>query len=102
MFDEHDLIALMEAYSRGDTLARKALIDALEEAGDPRGDAVRAEQVDWDALARRLAPHDSRYYRWLIDCARFGSTTHEEVAAAVRRTRRNWLRGLFPEIHWPG
>jgi hypothetical protein len=110
MLDLHDLIALLEAYCRGDTLARKVLIDALEEAGDPRIDAVRAEAIDWDELARRLAPspgghvwymglpRDVSYFRWLIDCARYGSPTRPDVALAVRRARRDWLQGLFPEV----
>jgi hypothetical protein len=110
MLDEYDLIALVEAYSRGDVLARKVLIDALEEAGDSRVDAVRAEKVDWDALARELAPNVSTYYggqrevgyyRWLIDCARYGSETRIDVANAVRRTLRAWLQGLFPEVPFP-
>jgi hypothetical protein len=106
MLDERDLIALLEAYTGGDRLAWRALIDALEEDGDPRAEAVRGERVDWDALARKLAPqndwghgfNDRAYFRWLIDCARYGSTTHAEVAQAVRQARRQWLQGLFPEV----
>jgi hypothetical protein len=99
MLDGHDLAALLNAYTSGDTLARKALLDALEEAGDPRADAVRAERVDWDAVARRLRPaRDTAYHRWLIDCARVGSATRPDVVAAVRRARRDWLRRLFPEV----
>jgi hypothetical protein len=109
MLDEYDLTALLQAYS-GDTLARKALIDALEEAGDPRLEAVRAEAVDWDGLAQQLAdagkgkswwagtPQGQSYYRWLIDCARYGSATRQDVTDAVRQARREWLQGLFPEV----
>ncbi len=102
MLDGYDLQALLEAYTGGDTLARKALLDALEEAGDPRADEVRAERVDWDALARRLKPRrDTAYHRWLIDCARVGSATRPDITAAVRRARRDWLRRLFPEAALP-
>jgi hypothetical protein len=101
MFDEHDLVALLQAYIAGDVLARKALLDAMDEAGDPRTDAVRNEDVNWDALAGRLAAfhfRDQAYMRWVIDCARLGSPTTEEVAEAVRNARRKWLQKLFPEL----
>ena len=41
MFDEHDLEALLLSYIGGDVLARKVLLDALDEAGDPPTEAVR-------------------------------------------------------------
>jgi hypothetical protein len=114
MFDEQDLIGLVRAYIAGDVLARKVLLDALDEAGDPRTAAVREEDIDWDDLAVRLSggeplpPRRRRkryslnrhaaYMRWLIDCARFGSSTQPEVAEAVREARREWLGKLFPEL----
>jgi hypothetical protein len=115
MFDEQDVIGLMRAYIAGDVLARKVLVDALEEAGDARAAAVRAEDIDWDALAvklagePRLAPRSRRRrvyvlggnaarLRWLIDCARVGSTTTAEVMQAVSEARREWLKTLFPEV----
>jgi hypothetical protein len=107
MLEEHDLIALLRAYIGGDTLARKALLDALDEANDPRLDSVRAEGVDWDALSRGLtgnrnahgwSRNDQPYLRWLIDCARYGSNTLPEIVRAVREARRGWLQELFPEV----
>jgi hypothetical protein len=114
MLDEQDLIGLVGAYIAGDTLARKVLLDALEETGDPRSAVVREEDIDWDDLAVRLCGgkplpprrrrrkyvHDraSANMRWLIDCARLGSNTPPEVADAVREARRTWLERLFPEL----
>jgi hypothetical protein len=107
MFDEHDLLALLQAYIGGDVLARKVLLDALDEAGDPRAEAVRAEAIDWEALAARLAKGSSAWHgypravahmRWQIDCARYGSHTSDEVAQAVRTARREWLQRLFPTL----
>jgi hypothetical protein len=107
MFDEHDLVALLQAYIAGDVLARKALLDALDEAGDPRMELVRAESIDWEALAVKLvglSPQAHGYFpavshmRWQIDCARYGSSTRDEVAQGVRTARRQWLQQLFPEF----
>jgi hypothetical protein len=101
MVDESDLLGLLRAFAGGDLVARRALRDVLEEAGDARAEALQQEGVDWDDLAtqlsRRLAG-SPRWYRWLIDCARFGSPTQPEVAAAVRQARRGWLQELFPEL----
>jgi hypothetical protein len=117
MFDEQDLIGLLRAYVAGDVLARKVLLDALDEAGDPRASVVREEGIDWDALAVKLAREpplpprsrrqrghalgrDSSRIRWQIDCARVGSTTRPEVMHAVSEARREWLQKLFPEVGW--
>ena len=113
MFDERDIIALLGAYIDGDTLARKVLVDALDEAGDARAESFREEDIDWDDVALRLSgatktPHP--YYdsyclsgeiariRFRIDCARFGSPTTPEVTEAVQRARREYAKKLFPEL----
>ena len=112
MFDEYDVTALLLAYIDGDTLARKILVDALEDAGDPRVEQFRDESIDWDAVAIRLSGGrgaSSRYYpnvlsgesarmRFRIDCTRFGSPTTPEVTEAVRQTRRAYAKELFPEL----
>jgi hypothetical protein len=93
-------LGLLRAYLHGDLLARKALLDLLEEDGDPRAASLRHEAVDWNKLARRKArtPAEFRRFRWLIDCARVGSGAPPEVVAAVREARRRWLQPLFPEF----
>ena len=107
MFDEHDIFALLEAYIDGDTLARKALVDALDEAGDERAEQFRNEAIDWDRVALCLAgekkrphwnrlPSQSARLRFQIDCARFGSPTTPEVTEAVRSARRAYVKKLFP------
>ena len=59
--------------------------------------------MDWDLLALRLGVADGvSYCRWLIDCARYGSATRQDVTNAVRQARRDWLRGLFPEVEFSG
>src|SRR5947209_20570060 len=95
-----DLRGLLQAYCRSDRLARAALLDWLEEQGDPRADEVRREDIDWDALAREVVPYRESVsrYRWYIDCARVGSPVMPEVARAVAKTRRLWLQRLFPEV----
>ena len=112
MFDEYDIIALLEAYIDGDTLARKALVDALDEAGDARVEQFREETIDWDALAIRLSGErkkskntfaynlsgESARMRFRIDCARFGSPTTPEVTEAVQHARRAYARKLFPTL----
>ena len=112
MFDEFDMTGLLLAYIEGDTLARKALVDALEEADDPRVEQFRDESIDWDGLAARLSGEKSRprwHYpsclsgesarmRFRIDCARFGSPTTPEVTEAVRRARQAYAKKLFPEL----
>jgi hypothetical protein len=101
MADESDLLGLLRAYAGGDLLARRALRDVLEEGSDPRAEELQQEAIDWDELAARLArqePGSSNWYRWLIDCARFGSPTQPEVAVAVREARRCWLQELVPEF----
>jgi hypothetical protein len=114
MLDEQDLIGLVGAYIAGDALARKVLLDALEETGDARAAAVREEDIDWDSLTeimmsgKPLPPRRRRkkqpfsrgwtHMRWLIDCARLGSNTPPVVAEAVREARREWLEKLFPEL----
>jgi hypothetical protein len=113
MTDLTILGGLLLAYIDGDVLARKALLDFLEEESDARMETVRAENLDWDALAKELAessqapaPYDYEYlrgtsvsrHRWMIDCARYGSTVMPYVAQGVREARRAWLRQLFPEI----
>ncbi len=111
MLDEQDLIGLLRAYVGGDVLARKVLVDALDEAGDARASSVGEEQIDWNTLAQRLAGEPLRalrpgqvligksaYLRWLIDCARVGSPTRPEVTQAVSDARRKWLKQLFPEL----
>jgi len=105
MNDETDLRGLLHAYANGDVLARKVLLDLLEENGDERAEALRAETIDWNAVAQTIArPYDwsVERCRWFIDCARFGSTAPPEVVDAVRLARENWLRGLFPELYAEG
>lgn len=107
MIDPTDLVGLVRAFCGGDLLARKAILDWLEEEGDPRADLVRAEEVDWNALAKRLARQRNVNHhgfanvaqlRFWIDCARYGSTSVPEVTEAVAEARRHWLQGLFPEF----
>jgi hypothetical protein len=112
MFDEHDLIGLLLAYIDGDTLARKALVDALEELGDPRLEQFREEAIDWNKLACRLSRQkakkqsmvdtilsgESARMRFRIDCERFGSETTPEVKEAVRQARQAHVKKLFPEL----
>lgn len=125
MFEAHDLLVMLRAYIDGDLLARKVVVDLLEEAGDPRAEAVRQEAIHWDGLARRLAGLPERpsrrrrlrgpfnqslpepvlsgeaaYLRFLIECARFGSPTRRDVAEAVRDARQTWAAALFPELAW--
>ena len=107
MFDEHDIFALLEAYIDGDTLARKALVDALDEAGDERAEQFREEAINWDRVALRLSGEKKGRYglsgqsarlRFQIDCARFGSPTTPEDAEAVRSARRALVKKLFPTL----
>jgi hypothetical protein len=112
MFDEHDIIALLGAYIDGDTLARKVLVDALDEAGDSRAEQFREEPIDWDRVALRLTGDTARpkvrgysrltgesaRMRFQIDCVRFGSPTTPEVTEAVRRARRAYAKKMFPEL----
>jgi hypothetical protein len=101
---ETDILrGLLGAYFGGDLLARRALLDYLEETGDTRGEAVRAEAIDWDAVARGAAraakrSGDEALFRFYVDCARFNAGASPEVVQAVRAARRRWLQGLFPEI----
>jgi hypothetical protein len=113
------LRGLLEAYVGGDLLARRALLDFLEEVGDRRLEAVRQEAIDWNAVARELCPTTGttpayRYYRkaggedvddpelpryrYFVDCARYGAGATPEVVRAVREARRAWLGKLFPEV----
>jgi hypothetical protein len=110
------LLGLLHAYYRGDRLARRALLDWLEENEDQRYTAVEKEVIDWDAVAGKVCPSgrpsrrrsQQRYspyyssefsrYRWYVDCARFGSSATPEVEQAVREARRRWLQELFPEF----
>jgi hypothetical protein len=95
------LLGLLRAYVEGDLLARRALLDWLEENGDSRLEAVRREEIDWDKVARSVCPnvwHALPRYRWYVDCARVGSTALPEVVAAVQQARRDWLQVLFPEV----
>jgi hypothetical protein len=95
------LPALLLAYIDGDVIARKALLDWLEEHGDPRVEAVRLEAINWDGVARQLHGWGGGILRVEIDCARVGGEASPRVAAAVREARRKWLRGLFPEVEIP-
>lgn len=106
MFDPM-LPGLLNAYAEGDRTARLALLDWLEERGDPRLETVRQRQVDWDAVARRICHersgartyiygHDN-YVRWLIDCALVGDQVPADIARAVENALRDWLARLFPE-----
>ena len=110
------LVALVRAYVAGDRVARLALVDWLEEQGDPRSEEVRAARLDWDAVARTIycrrnhmqwdsAAHGGWYHRtevsrcrWLIDCALAGAAVPPEVSEAVREAHHAWLAGLFPEV----
>jgi hypothetical protein len=111
------LLGLLKSYADGDLLARRALLDWLEENGDGRAETVRREPIDWDAVARAVCPNvdperdrrgakaghgwfhdDLPRYRWYVDCARMNVETLAEVRAAVRQARRHWLQGLFPEV----
>ena len=113
MFDEREMMALIEAYIGGDTLARKALIDALDEAGDPRVEQFRDDAIDWNRIAIRMGKSKQTDYhghvrpsgesariRFQIDCERFGSPTTPEVAEAVRQARRAYAKKLFAELDW--
>jgi hypothetical protein len=101
MIDPHELIGLLRGYAEGDILARKVLIDALAEDGDPRATQVENEEINWDRvaadLARKSTLGDRRRLRWLIDCVRYGSTAPAEVTQVVRQKRTAWLKKLFPE-----
>jgi hypothetical protein len=106
MGDKDILRGLLQAYFGGDLLARRALLDYLEETGDPRGEAVRAEAIDWEAVARSAAraadqADEEARFRFYVDCARFNAGAAPEVVQAVRAARRRWLQGLFPEIELP-
>jgi hypothetical protein len=119
MGDPTILLALLRAYVEGDLLAKRALLDYLDENGDARLEPVRREAIDWLAVARRLSgvtetpqrnlsPWLSRgtdvpngelaRYRYYVDCARFGADAIPEVVRAVSDARREWLQGLFPEV----
>lgn len=111
MVDEHDLRAMLQGYVDGDVLARKVIVDLLEEMGDPRAATMREEQIDWDRLAYRLANDtppkriwalsgEPGRMRFRIECARFGSPTTPDVVEAVREARRKWVRSLFPELEF--
>lgn len=111
MVEEHDLRAMLQGYVDGDVLARKVIVDLLEEMGDPRAETMREERIDWDRLAYRLAgerPPKSVWalsgepgrYRFRIECARFGAPTTPEVVVAVRQARREWVQTLFPELEF--
>jgi hypothetical protein len=96
------LRSLLQAYVGGDQLARRALSDYLEEAGDARAEVVRQEAIDWGAVEMEI-PREVRrscgaQLRFYIDCARFNSETVPAVTQAVREARRRWLQGLFPEV----
>jgi hypothetical protein len=101
MLDE-TLPALLLAYIDGDVIARKALLDWLEEHGDPRVEAVQQEAINWDQVARQLHDWYVGYLRVEIDCARAGGEASPRAVAAVREARRKWLRELFPEVELPG
>lgn len=111
------LLGLLRAYAGGDLLARRALLDWLEEEGDDRVEVVRREEIDWSQVARSVCPNvsgartgyalnpqfghhgdDLPRYRWYVDCARVGSSALPEVVAAVRQARGHWLQELFPEV----
>jgi hypothetical protein len=119
MSDVTILLALMRAYVDGDLLAKRALMDFLDETGDARLEAVKREQIDWLGVARRLCgiaeerkpPRRHAWeglpnqpngelarYRYYVDCARFGAGAIPEVVKAVTDARREWLAGLFPEV----
>ncbi len=99
------LHALLTADVTGDRVARQALADYLEEQGDPRAEAVRAEKIDWNGVARKLEKdlngsaglgtyHRNRL-RWLIDCCLVGDRVPEYVRDAVEQARRRWAARLF-------
>ncbi len=99
----HEILqGLLQAYVGGDLLARRALLDYLEETGDSRAAAVQQEAIDWDAVAAGIhAPLRQScggILRFYVDCARFNADTVPEVKRAVREARRQWLQGLFPEV----
>jgi hypothetical protein len=111
------LAGLLHAFIDGDVIARKALLDWLEERGDPRVEDVSREAIDWWLVAWDLvrpgaeqrvplsyggyypsADRDVNRTRWYIDCVRAGSDAPPDVVRAVREARRKWLAGLFPEM----
>ena len=112
MLDAEALRGFLEAYINGDVTAKKVVLDFLDDEGDARAEAVRAEAIDWNAVAVDLTPppwrvryddmghavptFDTRI-RWLIDCARVGDSVRPEIARAVAAARRDWLKQLFPE-----
>jgi hypothetical protein len=95
-------------------LAKRGLLDFLEEEGDPRREAVDREEIDWLAVAQQLAgtqqPQIAWFpvsgelarYRYYVDCARYGAGARPEVVEAVRVARQQWLQGLFPEVDLAG
>lgn len=116
------LLAFLRAYAAGDRTARLALGDWLEERGDARAEAVRAAEVDWDAVAWTLFVERYPYWvrerepvrprqrlpafqqaelnriRWWIECALAGADPPADVTYAVRQAHRAWLTRLFPEM----
>jgi hypothetical protein len=112
------LVGLLRAYCGGDLLAKRALIDLLEEVGDARAEDVRREDIDWNGVARRLCRPVGRrirggfhaggeavdhpdlpQMRFYVDCARFNAGATPEVIQAVRDAREEWLQRLFPEVN---
>ncbi len=111
--DPRELTGLLLGYIDGDVVAKKIVLDWLEEQDDPRREAVAAEAIDWDGVAHTLAgvkrPRRRRnmptvlsgqiaYLRFQIDCACVGADTTPVVREAVRASRRMWLQELFPEL----
>jgi len=110
-----ELTGLLLAYIDGDVVAKKIVLDWLEEHDDPRRAAVAAEEIDWGPVAcsitgqKKLAgssrwgppryPAHTNKTLFEIDCARVGADTRPEVRLAVRAARRRWLQELFPELN---
>lgn len=111
--DPRELTGLLLAYIDGDVVAKKIVLDWLEEHNDPRREAVALEEIDWDALACSLTGErrnrrrrrfqtqyspETNHIRFQLECARVGADTRPEIRQAVSNARRQWLRGLFPEL----
>ena len=75
-----ELAALLLGYIDGDVVARKVLLDWLEEHEDPRLAAVREEAIDWATVAVQLSGQPERVdlprYTWQSERRYFTAHTN--------------------------